>query len=125
MIRHAKELLKSLRVDFIYFLETHMTYSRKLLKMANRLSYDSNFTIELLGFIRYLTLLWNPGSINLQVMSSISQVIHTIVNGQHTPIRVSFMQVRPNTMAKEHFFGKSAILILKLMMSLGFFWGFQ
>lgn len=103
VIRHAKLLLRSSHADAACFLETKTKNANAMLKMTSKLGFLASHIVDPLGFAGGLLLVWNPSTINLQMVLTSSQAIHTVVSEGGKDFHVSFAYVRPNNAAKERF----------------------
>lgn len=103
-VNHVKELLSSKEVDCVCLLETKTNNSSRMRKMADDLGFTSSYVVETIEFAGGLLLLWRPDRFKLHVIRSTSQVIHGEVRmGGGTMVRVSFVFIRPNRLAKDLF----------------------
>lgn len=100
----CKFLLNSRKVDAICFMETKTKNVTKITHMGMKLGFTRSFMVYPLGFAGGLLLLWNPDTIDLDIVGHASQVIHGIAKGLGGKVtRISFAYVRPNPRAKDIF----------------------
>ncbi|XP_019190728.1 PREDICTED: uncharacterized protein LOC109185202 [Ipomoea nil] len=102
-VNHAKGLMSDSQLGAICFLETKTNNVSRLNRMAKSLGFDKMFIVKPLGFASGLTLLWRSNIFNFSVIRNTTQVIHGIVRGPGSNVRVSFAYVRPTRVAKESF----------------------
>lgn len=73
MVKHAKLLMMSNKVDTICFLETKTNNAVKLLNMTSNLGFILNHVVDSIGFANGLILVWNPTNVTLQIATSTSR----------------------------------------------------
>lgn len=103
VFNHAKLLLASSKAKAICFLEMKTKNLESLLKTMAKIGFLASETVDPLGLAGGLILVWNPNTINLRVVSTSSQAIHTLVIEGGKSIHVSFAYVRPNLATKDRF----------------------
>ncbi|XP_019150780.1 PREDICTED: uncharacterized protein LOC109147628 [Ipomoea nil] len=108
--KHVKELLVANKVDVCCLLEIRSTRADKMINLASSLGFSNHFIVNPLGFAGGLLLFWKQDHVDLTILSSSSQSIHTKVLNGTEEVFITFDYVRPNLLAKCRFWEECKIL---------------
>lgn len=100
MVRHVKELMTTTTITLFVSWKHNSTYSKNLIRRNNRLGFSYSY---MFGFAGGILLICDPNNVNLQVMPSTTQAIHTFIGGRRNPIHLYFGYIRPYLVAKDLF----------------------